>query len=198
MASEDRLAKLEAAVSGLIARFKAEEEAEKEKKEDEELKAEEEAEKEIPITEVAEEALPIARQSEKKKDDDKVGELEKKVAELQALLEKKAAGYVANDGAITPGTPDDEPQMKIIKPPKISNDPVPSKKDAKIYETPAMKPGPIKVSAGKEFGRQASSFTGTTATVDVNQKALDEVFGFAASRGVKPMMIDYTVRPVRV
>jgi len=213
MASEQRIEKLEASVSALIAAFKAaeEEQEEEEKKvamqaeEEEALKAEEEeAKKMVPVSKVeAEEEEEAPEKEEKEEEDEKVEKLEKEVAQLASLIKKS---FSASKGKITPGTPEDEPAMTTHKIPKISNEPVPSKKvkeGEKLFQTPAMKPGKLKAAAGRDYG-EASAFTGAVAPLSVEdrkiveQKALDEVFGFAASRGVKPIDIDYRVKTLRM
>lgn len=189
MSDKERIVKLEAAVSTLIARFKAaEEEEDKKKKEDEdkEMKAEEEALKvkaeekkpqdEVPVTEI---------QAEEEGGD--IAALEAKLAELQKMIEAKK--FKANDGVVTPETPEDEFAMKVIKPPKIGNGNVAAKRgDIKIFETPAHKPGPLK--AGKEFGKE-NSFNGAAQKKEVSAevKAVKEIFEFAAKRGTTPMPV---------
>ncbi len=208
MANEDRITRLEASVSKLIQAFQAaEEQAEEEQKavmqaEEEALKAEEEeAKKMVPVSKVAEEEE--AEPEEEKDEDEKVEKLEKEVAQLASLIRKS---FSASKGKITPGTPEDEPAMTTHKIPKISNEPVPSKKvkeGEKLFQTPAMKPGKLKAAAGRDYG-DASAFTGAVAPLStedrkvVEQKALDEVFGFAASRGVRPIDIDYRVKTLRM
>ena len=196
----DRITRLEASVSALIAAFKAAEEQEEEEKKVEEKKAEElkaeeeEAEKMVPVSKVAEEE----EAEEKDEKEEKIEKLEAQIAQL--------ASYIASKGKITPDTPEDEPAMTTHKIPKISNEPVKSDKPkagAKSpFETPAQKPGKLKATAGKEQGI-AQGFTGAVKSNDtdikaVELKALDEVFGFAASRGVTPMHIDYNIKKLRV
>ncbi len=211
MANEDRITRLEASVSKLIQAFQAaEEQAEEEVKlkaeEEEKLQAEEEeeAKKMIPVSKVVAEEEEAEPKEEKDEDEDeKVEKLEKEVAQLASLIKKS---FSASKGKITPGTPEDEPAMTTHKIPKISNEPVPSKKvkeGEKLFQTPAMKPGKLKAAAGRDYG-EASAFTGAVAPLStedrkiVEQKALDEVFGFAASRGVKPIDIDYRVKTLRM
>ncbi len=212
MASEKRIEKLEASVSALIQAFKAAEEEQKAEEEvqlkaeeEEKLQAEEEeAKKMIPVSKVqAEEEEKPEEEKEDKDEDEKVEKLEKEVAQLASLIRKS---FSASKGKITPGTPEDEPAMTTHKIPKISNEPVPSKKvkeGEKLFQTPAMKPGKLKAAAGRDYG-DASAFTGAVAPLStedrkiVEQKALDEVFGFAASRGVKPIDIDYRVKTLRM
>lgn len=195
---EDRMKKLEAAVVALASRFKAEEEeyAEEMKAEEEEkvhmAEEEEEPKKTVPITRVAEE-----EKDEKEEKEEEKKEIAKLVAQVQKLKAAIAA-FKADDGKVTPETPEDEPDWKVVKPPQISNEPVKSTKTDKIFQTPSMKPGAIKA-GGKSAGVVAPSFSGQrTSKEEVQMMALDEVFGFAASRGVTPMKVDYKVQTVRV
>lgn len=184
--TDARVERLEASVSALIAAFKAQ--AEEEEAKVQMQAEEEEAEKMVPVSKVAEEEKD---EEEDKKEEEKEEKLEKLEAQIAQL-----AAFVASKGKITPDTPDDEPKMTTHKIPKISNEPVESKKPKdgeKLFETPGMKPGKIKAAAGMAKG-QSTSFTGAIAKEDVEQKAVDEVFGFAASRGVVPMHADYRVR----
>lgn len=204
MTSQDvtRIEKLEASVSALIAAFKAAEEEQEEEEKKEVLKAEEEeAEKMVPVSKVAEEEEEYAEEAKDEKEEEK--EEEKKVEKLEAQI-KQLIAYVASKGKITPDTPDDEPAMTTHAIPKISNEPVPSKKvkeGEKLFQTPGMKPGKLKAkaSAGKSQG-QSTAFTGANVQVSaqdlkaVEQTALDEVFNFAASRGVRPVRIEYNVK----
>jgi len=203
MAKEDsdRITRLEASVSALIGAFKAAQEEEEEEKkkemkaeeevklkaEEEELKAEEEEEKMVPVSKVAEE------EEKKDEDEEKVEKLEKAVAQLVAMMKASQ---------ITPDTPEDEPKDTTHKVPKISNEPVKSEKLKDGFkfplETGGMKPGKIKASAGRDKG-QSTSFTGSLAKEDANveQKAVDEIFGFAASRGTVPMSADPRIKTIR-
>jgi hypothetical protein len=191
--TENRVERLEASVSMLIAAFKAEEEAVQK------VAEEEEADKMVPISKIAEEeAAPEKeeKEEEEEKDDEKLEKLEAAINQL--------ARYVASKGKQTPDTPEDEPAMTTHKVPKISNEPVDGGKMLKngdkvnIFQTPAMKPGKIKASAGQSRG-ESTSFTGATSQnkADVEQKAVDEIFGFAASRGVVPMHNDSRIKILR-
>jgi len=200
MANEDRIVKLEASVSALIAAFKAaQEEAEEEKKvqmkaEEEELKAEEEA-KMVPVSKVAEEEAKDEKKDEKEeeKDEKKIEKLEAAIAQLTTLMQASK---------VTPETPEDEPADTVHKVPKISNEPVPSEKLKDGFKFPVitggMKPGKIQAKAGKAQG-QAQAFTGATNMdrQDAEQAAVDEIFGFAASRGTTPMVADSRIRTIR-
>jgi len=189
----NRVERLEASVSMLIAAFKAEEEAVQK------VAEEEEADKMVPVSKVAEEeeAKPEEKkEEEEKKDDEKLEKLEAAINQL--------ARYVASKGKQTPDTPEDEPAMTTHKVPKISNEPVDGGKMLKngdkvnIFQTPAMKPGKIKASAGQAKG-ESTSFTGATTknSDDVAQQAVDEIFGFAAARGVVPMHNDSRIKVLR-
>jgi hypothetical protein len=196
--TQNRVERLEASVSMLIAAFKAQEEQEEEavKK----VAEEEEAAKMIPVSKIAEEEEEKPEEKaeeEEKKDDEKIEKLEAAISQL--------ARYVASKGIQTAGTPEDEPAMTTHKIPKITNEPVGGEKllkngdKVKLFETPAMKPGKIKASAGQARG-QSTSFTGATSTetkADVEQKAVDEIFGFAASRGLVPMQADNRIKILR-
>jgi len=194
MTDKDRIVKLEAAVSTLIARFKAAEEEKEEEKEEkkETMKAEEEMK--------AEEALKVKAEEEKCAEEEvpttnvqaeEGGELagiEAKLAELMKMIE--GSKFKANDGAVTPETPEDEPAMTKIKPPKIVGHPNSPAKwgDTKIYQTPAHKPGPMK--AGKEFGKsQSSNGAANKQKAPAELTALNEIFTFGAKRGMVPMAI---------
>lgn len=203
MANEDRVRveRLEASVSALIAAFKA---AEEEQEEEEKCKAEEEAEQMVPVSKVAEEE---EFQSEEEKpaeeDEEEKKETDEKLEALEAAI-NQLSRYVASKGKQTPGTPEDEPAMTMVKLSKITNGPVGGEKMLKngdkvnLFQTPAMKPGKIKASAGQAKG-QAQSFTGAMSNdgQSVEQKAVDEVFGFAAARGVVPMHADSRIKVLR-
>jgi len=189
--TDARVERLEASVSALIAAFKAQAEEEEVKMQAEE----EEADKMVPVSKVAEEEKPEEDKKEEKdekKDDEKLEKLEAAVAQL--------AQYVASKGKQTPDTPEDEPAMTTHKVPKIANEPVDAgvkpKEGVKLFQTPAMKPGKLKAAAGESRGA-SQGFTGAVTTEDkhaVEQKAVDEIFGFAASRGVVPMRADTRIR----
>jgi hypothetical protein len=195
---DPRIARLEASVSALISAFKAQEEQEEEE-EKVQKKAEEEEAAMVPVSKVAEEEELKAEEEkpeeeEKKKDDEKIEKLEAAINQL--------ARYVASKGKQTPGTPEDEPAMTSHKIPKITNEPIGGEKmlkngdKVKLFETQGMKPGKIKAAAGQSKG-SSTSFTGAVTQetkAAVEQKAVDEIFGFAASRGVIPMHNDSRIR----
>ena len=191
--TETRVERLEASVSALIAAFKAQAEEEEVKMQAEE----EEAEKMIPVSKVSEEEEPKEeKEDDEEKDDEKIEKLEAAINQL--------ARYVASKGKQTPGTPEDEPAMTTHKVPKISNEPVDSgprpKEGVKLFQTPAMKPGKLKAAAGESRGT-SQGFTGAVTHEDkhaVEQKAVDEIFGFAASRGVVPMKADVRIKTLRM
>lgn len=191
--TQNRVEKLEASVSMLIAAFKAQEEEVKKVAEEEEAKM-------VPVSKVAEEEMEAAEKPEEKKEEDKKDE--EKLEKLEAAINQLVA-YVASKGKQTPDTPEDEPAMTTHKVPKISNEPVDGGKMLKagdkvnLFQTPAMKPGKIKAAAGQAQGA-ATSFTGAVShNQDVEQKAVDEIFGFAASRGVVPMHNDSRIKVLR-
>jgi len=198
MANEDRIVRLEASVSALIAAFKAAQEEEEEEKkeimkaeEEEALKAEEEEKKMVPVSKVAEEEA---------KDEEEDKEEDKKVEKLEAMISKLASLMKASK--VTPETPEDEPAETTHSIPKITNEPVKSEKLKDGFKFPlttgGMIPGKIKAKGGKAQG-QSMAFTGAvpSATQDVEQAAVDEIFGFAASRGTVPMIADSRIRTIR-
>jgi flagellar biosynthesis GTPase FlhF len=201
MIEDVRITRLEASVSALIAAFKAaEEEAEEEKKaelkaeEEQKLVAEEEEAKMVPVSKVAEEE---EEKPEEEKKEDK--EADKKIEKLEASIRQLASLMRAS--MITPETPEDEPADSTHKVPKITNEPVKSEKLKDGFkfplETAGMKPGKIKASAGRAKG-MSTSFTGSVAKDEnVEQTAVDEIFGFAASRGTTPMNADSRIRTIR-
>ncbi len=190
-AFEARVNSLEAAVSKLIAMAEEEEKKMPEKVEEkEELKAEEEEqEKKVPVTTVT--AEEEEEKPEEEEEEEKLEALEDKVKQLASLLMKKRA-YVADDGAITPETPEDEPQMRgKVKIPAVKSgrvdagmpdvaDPKRGKK-IQVGETPSMKPGAKTMKVGASFSKKSE------VAFDSNTKSLEEIFDFAASRGTTPM-----------
>lgn len=202
MANEDRIVRLEASVSALIAAFKAAQEEEEEEKkvqakaEEEEavLRAEEEEEaaKMVPVSKVAEEEAKDEDEKEDKEEDKKVEKLEAAIARLTRLIA----------GKITPETPEDEPAETTHKIPKITNEPVKSEKLKDGFKFPlttgGMVPGKIKAAAGRAQG-QSQAFTGAVRgeAQDNEQMAVDEIFGFAAARGTTPMIPDSRIRTIR-
>jgi flagellar biosynthesis GTPase FlhF len=199
MAEDIRIVKLEASVSALIAAFRAaQEEQEEEKKE--ELKAEEEAKlvaeeeeaKMVPVSEVAEEEEKSEDKEDKEEQEEKIEKLEASIRQLASLMKASM---------ITPETPEDEPADSVHKVPKITNENVKSEKLKDGFkfpiETGGMKPGKIKASAGRTKGT-STSFTGSVAKDEnVEQTAVDEIFGFAASRGTLPMIPDSRIKTIR-
>jgi hypothetical protein len=203
MGNEDRITRLEASVSALINAFKAAQAEEEEEQkirmnaEEEQLRAEEEeAEKMVPVSKVAEEEAPEEKE-DKEEEEDKT---EKKIEKLEAAIMQLASLMKASK--VTPETPEDEPADSIHKVPKITNEPVKSEKLKDGFkfplETGGMKPGKISAKAGKKNG-QSSSFNGATAVdkQDAEQIAVDEIFGFAAARGTRPMIEDSRIRTIR-
>ncbi len=201
MASEDRIVRLEASVSALIAAFKAAQEEEEEEKkvqmkaeEEEKLQAEEEA-KMVPVSKVAEEEAKDEEKDEEKEEKD-----EKKIEKLEAAIAQLASLMKASK--VTPETPEDEPADTVHKVPKISNEPVKSEKLKDGFkfplETGGMKPGKIQAKAGKAQG-QTQAFTGAVGMdrQDAEQAAVDEIFTFAANRGTTPMIADSRIRTIR-
>ena len=196
MTFEGRVNSLEAAVSKLITM--AEEEEKKmpveETEEKEEMKAEEEEyaeeKKKVPVTTVTAEEED-GKAEEEEQEEEKLKALEDKVKQLASILHRKAA-YVADDGAITPETPEDEPQMKgkhkipAVKSGHIDagvpdvSDPKRGKK-IQVGETPSMKPGAKTMKVGASYSRKSD------VGFDSNTKSLEEIFDFAAARGVAPM-----------
>jgi len=207
MANEDRIVKLEASVSALIAAFKAaaeeqEEEKKEEMKAEEEavLKAEEEEAKMVPVSKVAEEE-EADKEEEKEEEEMKAEEeADKKIEKLEASIRQLTRLMKASK--ITPETPEDEPADTVHKIPKISNEPVKSEKLKDGFKLPlitgGMKPGKLHATAGKTAGK-SQSFTGADkpAQVDSEQQAVDEIFGFAASRGTIPMKADSRIRTIQ-
>ncbi len=204
MANDDRIVKLEASVSALIAAFKAaQEEQEEEKKEI--MKAEEEealkvkAEEEEALKAEEEEAMvPVSKVAEEEEKDEEKEE-DKKVEKLEAMVKQLASLMKA--GKITPETPEDEPADTVHKVPKISNEPVKSEKLKDGFKFPlitgGMKPG--KLHAAGSAKKNSQAFTGAVGKqeVDTEQKAVDEIFGFAASRGTIPMKADARIRTIQ-
>jgi chemotaxis protein histidine kinase CheA len=209
MVTEDRITRLEASVSALINAFKAAaEEQEEEKKEEmkaeeeakyaeeEEMKAEEEA-KMVPVSKVAEEE---GADKEEEEEEMKAEEAEKKIEKLEASI--KQLTKLMKASKITPETPEDEPADTVHKIPKISNEPVKSEKLKDGFKLPlitgGMKPGKLHATAGRKAG-QSQSFTGANipAKGDNEQQAVDEIFGFAASRGTVPMKADSRIRTIQ-
>jgi len=204
MVNEDRIVRLEASVSALIAAFKAaaeeqEEEKKEEMKAEEEavLKAEEEEAKMVPVSKVAEEEEEADKEEEELKVEEEAG---KKIEKLEASIRQLTRLMKA--GKITPETPEDEPAETVHKIPKISNEPVKSEKLKDGFKLPlitgGMKPGKLHATAGKTAGK-SQSFTGADkpAQVDNEQQAVDEIFGFAASRGTIPMKADSRIRTIQ-
>jgi len=203
MANDERIVRLEASVSALIAAYKAAQAEEEEEKkvqmkaeEEEKLKAEEEEEekKMVPVSKVAEEEeKPEEEEKEEKEEEKKIEKLEAAINQLASLMKASK---------VTPETPEDEPADTTHKVPKISNEPVKSEKLKDGFkfplETGGMKPGKIKAAAGKAQG-QSMSFTGATKMdrQDAEQTAVDEIFGFAAARGTTPMVADSRIRTIR-
>ncbi len=193
-----RVERLEASVSALIAAFKAQEEQEEVK-----AKAEEEEKGEmVPVSKVAEEEEMKAEEEAKTEDKEEKKEEDEKIEKLEAAI-NQLTRYIASKGIQTPETPEDEPAMTTHKVPKIANEPVDGGKmlksgdQPKLFQTPAMKPGKIKASAGQAKG-QSTSFTGAVrGEENVEQKAVDEIFGFAASRGVVPMHHDARIKVLK-
>lgn len=198
MVNEDRITRLEASVSALINAFKAaqaeeEEEIKMKAEEEEALKAEEEAKKMVPVSKV--QAGEEEEEKEEKEDKD-----EKKIEKLEAAIAQLTSLMLASK--VTPETPEDEPADSVHSVPKITNEPVKSEKLKDGFKFPlttgGMVPGKIKAKGGRAQG-QSMSFTGATPTEkqDSEQTAVDEIFGFAAARGTKPMIPDSRIRTIR-
>jgi len=202
MANDERIVKLEASVSALIAAFKAAQEEEEEEKK-EIMKAEEEEEaKMVPVSKVAEEEEEeeAAKKGEEEEEEEMKAEEEagKKIEKLEASI-RMLTKLVA--GKITPETPEDEPAETVHKIPKISNEPVKSEKLKDGFKLPlitgGMKPGKLHASASKKSN--STAFTGAVSPAvkaDNEQAAVDEIFGFAASRGTVPMKADSRIRTI--
>ncbi len=207
MSDIDRITRLEASVSALINTLRAaEEEADEEKKEEESTKAEEEAvkvgeeeEEKLKAEEEETKMVPVSKVAEEEEKSEEEDKADKKIEKLEASIRNLVSMMKASK--ITPETPEDEPADTTHKIPKISNEPVKSEKLKDGFkfplETGGMKPGKIKASAGRSQG-QSTSFTGAALTPQDNeQKAVDEIFGFAASRGTLPMNNDSRIRTIR-
>ncbi len=195
MTFEGRVNSLEAAVSKLIAMAEEEEKKPVEQVEEkEDMKAEEEEvraeEKKVPITTVTAEEEEEKKEVGEEEEEEKLRALEDKVKQLASILHKKA-GYVADDGRITPKTPEDEPMMKKVKIPAVKSGPVDSgvpdvadpKRGKKLtpFETPSMKPGSKTMKVGASYSQKSD------VKFDPNIKSLEEIFEFAAARGITPM-----------